>query len=173
MKLTKKFISMCLLLVFMVSITSANADAVSQLKTYNLPHGLGRLEAHVWVQTVGKNSGNTIQWDYQVAAKYVGNRKVNMIRIDWQGGASLRKSASIDVNAIGAISSVGVSSSWQNVKTPNRYWINSNGSKESSWRSNMIIAPRKDYRSSTRSMIAKARVNVNGSNQTFEINAGV
>lgn len=44
------------------------------------------------------------------------------------------------------------------VKTVEKYWENSNGAKESSWRSNMVVTPRVDDRSRTIGLVNTANV---------------
>jgi hypothetical protein len=75
---------------------------------YNVPGG--RLECHVWRENSGRVSGNSIGWEYQVAAKYIGSDAVKEIRTAWVGKASLRNSASISVG-IGNPSHAGGGSS--------------------------------------------------------------
>ncbi|MGL5972622.1 MAG: hypothetical protein ACRCZK_02735 [Oscillospiraceae bacterium] len=173
MKLTKKFISMCLLLVFMVSITSVNADAASQLKTYNIPGNKGVLESHTWVGWKTR-SGNTYQWDYQVAAKYKGNREVEWIKTEWRGLAQLKNSASLNIGIKNdGVLNAGYSSSWQTKYTRNAMWINTKGQKDASYRSNMVIAPRMDYRNNSRNVTNMAQIKLRYDTKAYIIYSGV
>lgn len=148
------------------------ASASSQAKSYTLPGGQGTLTSNAWRTTGdGSISGNTRQWDYQVSAVYSGTKTVQRIRATWWGGASLRNGASISLGISGSGVSVGASSSWQYVETVHKYWENTNGSKSSSWRSNMIVAPQGDYRSGTIFIANTAMVKVSTDARTFQITA--
>lgn len=118
-----------------------------------------------------ETAGNTYQWDYQVSAVYSGKNAVSSIRTTWRGSASLRNSASISLGVSNSGVSAGASSSWQNINTVTKYWENTNGAKESSCRSNMVVTPRKDYRSGTVSIINTARVKLSKDAKPYEISA--
>jgi hypothetical protein len=85
----------------------------------------------------------------------------------------MRYSASLSLGISNSGGSVGASSSWQSVKTVAKYWENSNGAKSSSWASNMIATPKKDYRPNTISIQNTALVKLSCDTRTFEISAGV
>ncbi len=145
----------------------------SQSKSYKIPGDKGTLTSNAWRTTGnGTESGNTLQWDYQVSAVYAGSKSVESIRTTWKGQASLRSSATFNlgVNQSGVVAGAG--SSWQTVTTPEKYWENDNGSKESSVRSNMVISPKKDYRADTISIINTARVYLKGDAKPYTITAG-
>ena len=118
-------------------------------KSYAIPGGKGEITSNAWRSRNAETAGNTYQWDYQVSAVYSGKNAVSSIRTTWRGSASLRNSASI---------SLGV-------------WENTNGAKESSCRSNMVVTPRKDYRSGTVSIINTARVKLSKDAKPYEISA--
>lgn len=147
---------------------------VNQQKKYSIPGDKGTLTSNVWRQSGdGTVSGNTLQWDYQVSAVYEGTYKVEYIRTTWQGSASLRNGASISLGISGSGASAGSSSSWQTVKTVEKYWENSNGAKESSWRSNMVVTPRVDYRSRTIGLVNTAKVKLKDDPRPYEISSSV
>jgi hypothetical protein len=175
--ITNKRILLVVLVLLIVLVSgSTTAFAVSQAKVKNLPDknkAYGTLTSNAWREGNGTPSGNTRQWDYQVSAVYSGKKTVKRIRSSWQGSASLRNAASISLGISNSAGSAGVSSSWQTVKTVAKYWENTNGAKTSSWSSNMIVTPKKDYRTSTISIINTALVKLSCDNRTFEINAGV
>lgn len=127
-------------------------------KSYILPGGKGKITSNAWRSRNAETAGNTYQWDYQVSAVYSGKNAVSSIRTTWRGSASLRNSAFISLGVSNSGVSAGASSSWQNINTVTKYWENTNGAKESSCRSNMVVTPRKDYRSGTVSIINTARV---------------
>ncbi|EID42606.1 hypothetical protein GT20_3288 [Parageobacillus thermoglucosidasius TNO-09.020] len=160
-------------LSFSLSISNSKVFAVSQAKDYTIPGGQGTLTSNVWRSTSATYSGNTIQWDWQVSAVYSGNVTVEMIKTEWYSTASLRNSASITMGVSGDGASAGASSSWQTVQTKVKYWTNTNGAKSSSWRSNIVIAPEKDYRSGTIATINTAYVKLKGDPRTYYISAGV
>lgn len=148
----------------------ANATADSDYLT--LPSGAGKITSNAWRQTGnGSVSGNTRKWDYQVSAVYSGSKKVQRIRSTWWGGASLRNGASFELGISGSGVTVGSGSSWQFITTKKKYWENTNGAKTSSWRSNMIVAPKGDYRSDTIYIANTALVKVSVDSRTFQINA--
>ncbi len=144
----------------------------SNSRTYNIPGNKGTLTSNAWRSGLTK-SGNTYQGDYQVSAEYSGDYTVQSIRATWQGSASLRNEASISLGVSGDSVSAGVSSSWSTVKTVAKYWENNNGSKNSSYRSNMVISPSVDYRSNTVSIVNTARVKLKDDNKPYEISASV
>ena len=147
---------------------------VSQQKKYSIPGDKGTLISNAWRETGdGTVSGNTLQWEYQVSAVYQGSNEVERIRTTWQGSASLRNGASISLGISGSGVSAGSGSQWQTVKTVEKYWENNNGSKESSWRSNMIVTPKVDYRSGTIGLINTAMVKLKNDAKTYEISSGV
>lgn len=150
------------------------AAAASQAKPLTLPGSLGTLTSNVW-RTSGDGyiSGNTRQWDYQVSAVYSGNYTVQRIRTTWYAQASLRSSASINLGISGSGVTVGSSSTWQNVRTPSKYWENSNGAKSSSWRSNIVEGPSIHYLSGTIYAVNTASVKLSADTRTFSITAGV
>lgn len=147
--------------------------AISQSKDYSIHGDQGTLTSNVWRSTSPTYSGNTIQWDWQASAVYSGNGTVEMIKTEWYSSASLRNSASITMGVSGDGATAGLSSSWQTVQTKVKYWENSNGAQSSSWRSNIVISPYKDYRSDTISTINTAYVKLKGDPRTFYISAGV
>lgn len=150
-----------------VGITSRAAN----YKDYTIPGNKGSLRSNAWRSSSATTSRNTYQWDYQVSAVYTGNNTVEKIRTTWKGSASLRNSASIDLGISDLGVSAGGSSSWQNVSTVTKYWENSNGSKESSYRSNMVVSPSKDYRTNTIAITNTARVKLKGDAKPYEITA--
>lgn len=122
-------------------------------------------------------SGNTLQWDYQVSAVYTKKDKdkapdVNTIRTTWYGGATLRKSATVSLGITDSGASASISTTWQSVKTPSKYWENTKGQHSSSYRSSLLVAPRGDY-SSGIYITNTARVTVKGDNKPYEAVAGV
>jgi hypothetical protein len=161
------------MLALIVMVSPINLFAASQASPKTLPGGYGKLTSNAWRSSDYTESGNTYQWDYQVSAVYSGSKKVERIRSTWQGSASLRNSASITLVISNSGASAGASSSWQTVNTVSKYWENTNGTKSSSWRSNMIVSPSKDYRSNTISIINTALVKLSCDKRTFEISAGV
>lgn len=140
-------------------------------KSYTIPGGKGKITSNAWRSSPGKTSGNTCQWDYQVSAVYSGKRAVSSIRTTWRGSASLRNSASLNLGISNSGGSAGAGSSWKTVKTVAKYWENTNGAKEASYRSNMVAAPKKDYRSGTISITNTARVKLVNDKKPYEINA--
>lgn len=159
----------------MTSCMTVDVYAANQSKTRNVKEG-GKLYSNVWRSNSPSRSGTTYQWDYQVSAKYNGTAKVKEIRTTWYVSASLRSGASVAMG-VGAGATVSAnasaSESWQTVATASRYWSNTNGAKESSWRSNAIVSPRKDYRRNTFSVINEARVLIKGNKKPYTISAGV
>jgi len=148
------------------------AWASNQSKPYSIPGSQGTITSNAWRTTGnGSISGNTRQWSYQVSAVYSGTRTVQRIRTTWWSGASLRNSASIDVSVSGSGVSVGTSSAWQNITTHKKYWENTNGTKTSSWRSNIVVAPSKYYLSDTIFIANTALVKLSSDARTFQITA--
>ncbi len=170
-KLKKIILSGATAVILLVS-TGLPASATSQSKDLTIPGNQGTLTSNAWRSTSYTVSGNTYQWDYQVSANYSGSKTVERIRTTWTANASLRNSASISVGISSSEVSVGASSSWSNATTKPKYWENSNGAKESSWRSNIIVTPSKDYRSDTISITNTALVKLKGDAKTYEISAG-
>lgn len=141
----------------------------SQAKPLSVPGGT--LTSNAWRSSSATTSGNTYQWDYQVSAVYDGSKKVESIRTTWQGRASLRNSASFSLG-LGDSVSAGSGTSWSYVNTDTKYWENSNGSKSSDYRSNMIVTPKSDYRSGTISITNTAKVKLKGYAKPYSISAG-
>lgn len=158
-----------MLLIGLIPTLNVNTFAISQLNKCNALGG--RLESHVWRDN-GKISGNTYQWSYQVAAKYFGNNQVSVIKTSWTISCSMRSGGnfSIGVNSGGV--SAGSGSAWQTL-SKSAYWENSNGAKESSFKSNIVVSPAIDYRSGTISVINEARVTLVGDAKPYIVSAGV
>ncbi|MDQ5983869.1 MAG: hypothetical protein RUMPE_00898 [Eubacteriales bacterium SKADARSKE-1] len=168
----KKFILTIVSLILTISsIECGSCFAISQSKSYSVPGG--QLISDAWRSTFCAVSGNTLQWDYQVSAKYNGNKRVKRIRTSFKGSASLRNSASMNIGVSETGASAGGGSSWQSVFTTEKYWENTNGQKTSSYRSNMVVAPKKDYRNDTISIINRATVEIEGDKRCYEITASV
>ncbi|MFE3574036.1 hypothetical protein [Lysinibacillus sp. NPDC059133] len=145
----------------------------SQGKSYNIPGSQGTLTSNVWRTTAGQTSGNTVQWDYQVSAVYSGSEKVESIRTTWNASASMRNSANISLGISDSGANAGGGSSWATTSTKTKYWENNNGAKESSYRSNVIVSPKKDYRTGTISVVNTAKVKLSGDKKSYEISAGM
>ncbi len=145
----------------------------SQGKKFIIPGGKGTLTANAWRSSYPTTSGNTYQWDYEVSAVYSGDRRVESIRTSWQGGASLRNSASISLGLTNSGITAGSGSSWQYINTPVKYYENIGGYTVSDYRSNLVIRPSVDYRNNTISLINTAKVKLAKDNKTYEITAGV
>lgn len=136
-----------------------------------------RLTSDTWCGTRVR-SGSTYQWDYQVAAKvnlgFNTGYQVERIRTTWIVGASLRNSASLDIGVSkDGTFKAGGSSSWQNVESKPKYWENTKGQKEASYRTNFIVKPARDYRDSTRYVTNTAFVKLKNNAKTYEISSGV
>ncbi|HEM3561904.1 TPA: hypothetical protein U1B53_002098 [Streptococcus suis] len=155
------------------NLSNGIATRAAQGKNYNIPGNKGTLTANVWRSNFPSASGNTYQWDYQVSATYSGQHAVESIRTTWQGGASLRNSASVSLGISNSQVNVGAGSSWQYVNTPVKYWENTNGSKSSDYRSNLVVSPSSDYRSGTISLKNTARVKLKGDPKPYEITGAV
>ncbi|MDU7471390.1 MAG: hypothetical protein E7K67_01990 [Peptostreptococcaceae bacterium] len=140
-------------------------------KELTIPGGQGTLTSNAWRSTTGTNSGNTIQWDYQVSAVYSGPKQVEKIRTTWQGQASLRNSASISLGIGDDSVSAGGGSSWQTTQTVSKFWENSNGATTSDYGSNMIVTPAIDYRTGTISITNTASVKLKGDPKTYSYSA--
>lgn len=175
---TKKIVNKSLLALLSVPVLSLSlfsgvSFADSQSKPLTIPGGQGKLTSNVWRSTSPTSSGNTYQWDWQVSAVYSGSKTVQRVRASWKSTASLRSSASISMGVSADGANAGGGSSWQSVSTKEKYWENSNGSKSSDWRSNIVIGPKKDYRSGTIVTTNKAQVKLSSDPKTYEISAGV
>lgn len=144
-------------------------------KEYIIPGGKGTLTANAWrTRGDGKKVGNTRQWDYQVSAVYSGYHQVEYIKTSWQAGASLSNSASLTIGlGMGETvsASSGGSSSWQYVTPTAKYYMNTKGQREVSYRSNMYVAPEIDYRSGSISIVNTAIVKLAGDSTKYQITA--
>lgn len=145
---------------------------VNQSKPQTIPGGKGTITSSAW-RGIANTSGNTYQWDYQVGADYSGNYSVEYIMTEWTNSASLRTSASISGGASADSISASSGASWQTVTTPTKYWKNTNGSKNSSWRSTIVVNPKKDYRTGTVSTVNKAKVKLKSDAKYYEAIASV
>lgn len=156
----------------LLGASMAGASATKDTESLNLPGGQGKITSNAWRTTGnGSVSGNTRKWDYQVSAVYSGSKTVQRIRSTWWGGASLRNGASFSLGISGSGVTVSSGSTWTHITTKKKYWENTNGAKSSSWRSNMVIAPSKDYRSDTIYIANTALVKVKTDTRTFQISA--
>ncbi len=140
----KKSVVALLSLLLTVNTFTVNADATCQSKSIKCS-SYGNLVVNVWRQTNPTTSGNTLQWDYQVSSQYKGKKKVKEIRTSWYCTADLRKSATLTLSVGRDSISASSSKSWQTKKTKTHYWSNTNGSKSSSYRSNVYVGPKKNY----------------------------
>jgi hypothetical protein len=145
---------------------------VSQVTRANVGTDGGTIECHVWRDNLDVESGNTVQWEYQVAAKYFGNKTVTEIETRWYGRASLRNSATISVG-IGNPSHAMLGSSWDPVETREQRWVNTRGQTESSFRDNLVISPKQDYRENTVGVTNHASVIVYGDGKPYGTGCGV
>ncbi len=133
--------------------------------------GFGVLTSDVW-RGAYRTSGNTYLWDYQVAARIGGRQTVVEIKSIWTVGASLKNGASLSVSGGKTEVGFGNSSSWTNVYIQ-KYWSNTNGAREASYRANFSVGPTRDYRSNTITTSNLAWVKLRNVGQTFEITAAV
>lgn len=145
------------------------ALAASQAKTASTPYGT--LESDVY-RSGYTTSGNTLQWNYQVTGKVGGSQSVEQIKTTWTGGASLRNSASFSLAVGSSGVSVGGSSSWAYV-SQTKYWSNTNGARLATYNTNMVVAPKNDYRSDTISLQNTAFVKFRGDARNWQITASV
>ena len=171
-KIKKAFFATLVGATLLGTVGTLPVFAASQSRDYTIPGGGGTITSNVWRQTIETISGNTIQWDYQVSAVYSGSRTVTSIRTAWTGSAQLRNSGSINIGTSSGGVSVGGGSSWQTASNSGS-WTNTNGATTSSWRSNLVITPRVDYRANTVAITNAATVNISGDARPFTINAGV
>lgn len=146
-------------------------QAASDTSNYTIPGSKGKITSNAWRGGVGK-SGNTGKFTYQVSAVYTGSKKVNEIKTTFRTGASLRSGASWNIGlSVGGISAGG-GSNWQTI-SQGSYWLNTNGAKTSSWRSNTTFAPYKDFRVNTEYVTNSAHVKVSGDKKAYQISASV
>lgn len=167
----RKIITSTVLGVVAALSLAAPAEATSRSQPISTPYGT--LTSNVWRTTGnGSVSGNTRQWEYQVSAVYSGSNSVERIRTTWYAQASLRSSASMDLGISTSGVTVGSSSSWQNARTPSKYWENTNGAKSSSYRSNIVEGPAIHYLNDTIFAVNTAFLKIRGDARTWSINAG-
>ncbi|WP_088839328.1 hypothetical protein [Listeria sp. ILCC792] len=153
-------------------IAPTTAKAATDATSYSIPGKKGKITSNVWRSNYPSTSGNTGKYSYQVSAVYSGSKKVTEIKTTFRTGASLRNSASLNIGTSSGGASAGASSSWQTV-SKTAYWINKNGSKTSSWRSNATFAPYRDYRKNTVFVMNTARVKLSGDQKPYEITASI
>ncbi|MGX8795295.1 hypothetical protein ACR6HW_04220 [Fusibacter sp. JL298sf-3] len=153
------------------SVASSREPRTANSVDMLIPNGRGKLISNAWRSTSETESGNTLQWDYQVSAVYEGDVIVKEIRTTWVASASLRNSASIDVGVSSDGVSIGGGSSWETVETPVKYWSNTNGAKTSDYRSNIVVKPAIDYREDTIAIENEAKVVLDGDEKAYEIKA--
>lgn len=168
----KRFMSTGMIVLLCGSMMGTTSFAISDSDSLRIPGGQGTLTSNVW-RGWRSSSGNTYKWDYLVSAKYSGSEKVERIRTTWRSSADLRNSASISMGVSADGASAGASSSWQSERTKSKYWENSNGAKTSSWRSNIVVSPSRNYRSGTISTTNTAKVKLKSDRKTYEISASV
>lgn len=150
----------------------AGASATKDTDYLNLPGGQGKITSNAWRTTGnGDESGNARKWDYQVSAVYTGSKTIQRIRATWWGSASLRNGATFSLGISGSGVTVSAGSTWKTINTKKKYWENTNGAKSSSWRSNMVVNPGKDYRKDTITIRNDALVKVKTDTRTFQISA--
>lgn len=153
---------------FSVSILGAGPAAAWQ-DTDSISTPYGKLTSNVWYDG-GTDSGGTRKWNYQVSASAAGRQSVAQIKTTWTGGASMRNSASFSVTAGSSSVGVGGGSSWQWVQQT-KYWSNTNGARTASYRSNMVVMPRADYRFGTVALTNTAFVKFKGDARNWQISA--
>jgi hypothetical protein len=152
-----------------VPATAAYADKNSR----NMPTPYGTLTSNAWHECCGGTpSGNTIQWDYQVSATIGGSQSVRFIKTEWTGGASLRNGANWSVSAGNSGISVGYGSTWQYV-SQTKHWTNDNGTRSSSYRTNMVASPKRDYRENSVTLVNTASVQLKGDAKVYMITASI
>lgn len=145
----------------------------AQANVLTIPGGQGTLTSNCWRQTTATQSGNTLQWAWQVSAVYSGTKTVQSIKTEWYSTASLRNSASISMGISADGGSASASSSWQTISTVKKYWNNTNGATESDYLGNIAIGPSVDYRSSTICTFNTAYVKLSSDPKTYSITASV
>ena len=169
--LNKVFISIITMVMLTISTGILEASAASGSTRMNIPGNAGTITSNVWRHTQPLQTGNNLNWGYQVSAVYTGTRAVERIRTTWVVSSTMRKSARITVGVSNDGWRASSSSNWQTVRSAPRFWQNSNGAKTSSWRSNIIITPRQDYRSGSLAVTNTALVKLRTDARTFEISA--
>lgn len=153
--------------------SNLTSPRISQSKPYTIPGGKGTIKSDTWRDNGdGKVSGNTRQWDYQVAAKYTGSGSVEWIETKWVASANLRNQASINLGVGSTDASAGSSSSWQAVASEH-YARNTKGQKEASVRRNLVIGPKSDYKRGSIYVKNTASVKLKGDAKPYRITSGV
>jgi len=168
-KVIKKISTLVLAGVLLVGASATDISATSNSKV-GACGSYGSLTTNVWRSTNATTSGNTLQWDYQVSATYDGSYTVKEIRTTWNCSASLRSSASITLGISATGFNAGTSSSWQTVSTDSHYWSNTNGATSSSYRSNVCVGPKSDYREGTICTYNTGKVQLKVSSTTYSYN---
>jgi len=172
LNLINKIFSLALIFILCFSLFSSPCYASSQSNSITLPSNYGKLTSNVWRTTIGKVSGNSIQWNYQVSSVYSGSKKVSTIKATWKGSASLRNGANFSIG-IGADSiKVGIGSTWRTI-SQSGCWVNTNGAKSASYRSNIIVTPKRDYRSGTICVQNTAYLKLKGDSRNWSYTASV
>jgi len=168
----RRIIAATALVCVMGIALAQSAAATRDSRPLAIPGGQGTITSNTW-RTTGNGSitGNTRQWEYQVSAEYAGSKAVQRLRATWYSGASLKNSASMDVGIGASGITVGISNAWQNGRTHPKYWENTNGARNSSWRSNIVVAPQAFYLNDTIFIANTALVKLASDARTFQINA--
>ena len=138
------------------------------------PDGNGhKLYSYTEHQTYGTLSGKSRKVKFYVYAKYVGTTTVESIKCQWKIGAKVRTSATITgtVGLTGNTYSISASSSstWQNVTTAEKYWINYSGTKVAYEDSNFVISPDSDLKGFEFWVTTTATVKLKGYGKTATI----
>ncbi|MFB8376945.1 hypothetical protein [Paenibacillus taichungensis] len=137
----------------------------------------GKLYSHAERQKFGEQSGNVKTYRYYIYSKYEGNATVESISSEWYTTAKLRSSATMTLNTSlgtqGSSISAGISSTWQNVKSPTKTWTNSNGSKTTYEQSNFAVSPVSDLYSDDVSIVHTSKLKLKGDARTYSLQSGV
>nr|WP_154984932.1 hypothetical protein [Paenibacillus xylanexedens] len=137
----------------------------------------GKLYSHAERQRYGETSGKVKTYRYYIYSKYEGNATVEKISSEWYTTAKLRSSATMTLNTTlgtqGSSISAGISTTWQNVKSPTKTWTNSNGAKATYEQSNFAVSPVGDLSGNEVSIVHVSKVKLKGDARTYSLQSGV
>lgn len=175
-KLYQKIImTVCIICIGLVS-SQNNACAYMQTKTTKTLD-INRkctLTAYAAFDTFGHKMSNGKEWNYKASVWVTNSPKKGTLKLVVTGQATVKTSASVSLGLSESGVSAGSSSSWTTVSDTcsQSVSISKQSSKqETSVTSNLVVTPKKYYKTNTACIVVQARVKFSGSKRVYFISA--
>ncbi len=133
-----------------------------------------KLTAYAAFDTFGHNISNGKEWNYKASASISKSPKSGTLALTVTGMATVKTSGSMSLGVSDSGVSAGGSSSWKKVSeqyTQKKSIKKSSKKQTTTTKSNLIVTPRKYYKTNTACILAEARVRFTNSRKVYRIKA--